>query len=446
MYLLVLQVPIYVQGNDTFVTTDWKRSLLLLRDSLQDKLGEVTVFGPRLPADHESRQPRLEPLGPGDQIRLVPSIDARCQTRQYWGGERRRWSADLKPLVYSARVVHSGLDDVWRPIAFAGYVASVKAGVPTVFVQDTDIALQQRELGATQRGTARLKAEAYSAIYERFCRWGVRHASLSLLKGRALMDRYGPYAKNARRFHDTSHSLQDILSREVVTGRLRARSAGTKSPLRLVYCGRLLMRKGLSESLKVVAAGRRLGASIELDLIGDGPEREALSQEIHHLGLTDCVRFLGTRLYGPSLIEELGKYDGLLFTPVAEDTPRMIFDGYAAGLPVLGYSIPYVQERIAEDRAGVLLPLLNPEEAGRVLAELSAQPDRLRDLGFAALDAAREHASEGWYRRRAEWTFEMLDEFECAAKVVKAVRPSKSNGRAGSANEADDDLTDAHEG
>jgi glycosyltransferase involved in cell wall biosynthesis len=428
MYLVVMQVPIYVQGDETLVTTEWKRSLLLLRDSLEGKLGELTLFAPRLPAEHGPRQQRLEKLGRSEGVRLVPSIDGRSHALEYWKTERRRFAEELAPFIPKARVVHSGLDDVWRPIAFGGYMKCVKAGVPTVFVQDTDIVRQQRELGARLHGAERMKAEVYSRLYERLCRWGVSHASLCLLKGRALMDRYARFAKNVKCFHNTSHSLHDVLPPEVVRERFRDRIDGSGFTLRLVYCGRLLMRKGLDHSVRVIAEARRLGASVELDLIGDGPERAEIAALVESLGLSQVVRFLGTRPYGKPLIKELGKYDALLFTPIAEDTPRMIFDGYAAGLPVLGYSIPYVEECVAEDRAGVLLPLQNPQESGRLISELAKQPERMLQLGFSALQAGRRHACEGWYRQRAEWTFEMLERVgrRSASPLVMPVASGRS--------------------
>jgi hypothetical protein len=85
----------------------------------------------------------------------------------------------------------------------------------------------------------------------------------------------------------------------------------------------------------------------------------------------------------------------------------MIFDGYAAGLPLIGYSIPYVLEREREDNAVVSTPR-DPHGAAAVLAELDRDRPRLAALAKQARTAAQYHAADAWYRRRADWTNEAV--------------------------------------
>jgi glycosyltransferase involved in cell wall biosynthesis len=303
--------------------------------------------------------------------------------------------------------VHAGLDDVYRPIEFEGFRAGLRADKPTLFVQDTDIVVQQRELAAAAGFPGRAKARAYGSIYQRLCRWSVARADLSLLKGSTLMARYARFAKNPKEFHDTSFSSRDIIDNE----RLEARLATLRQPrpLRLVYCGRLAQRKGLHVSLAMLARALTLGAQMQLDIIGSGPERSALDHLASTLGIGNHVNFIGALPYDTALIERLGQYDALLFTPTAEDTPRMIFDGYAAGLPVVASDIAYVQERDRQEGATVLLPRASVETAGEALHQLYRQPERLVELARKARVAATYHCAENWYARRAQWTFEAVE-------------------------------------
>ena len=48
MYLLTIHVPIYVDGERRLVTTEWRRSLELLRDSFEGRFGDVVVLAPSL--------------------------------------------------------------------------------------------------------------------------------------------------------------------------------------------------------------------------------------------------------------------------------------------------------------------------------------------------------------------------------------------------------------
>lgn len=407
MYLLTIHVPIYVQGDQRFVTTEWRRSLELLRDSFSGRFGEVTVLAPSLDVSRATPEQRLEALPADSDIRLVPSVPRDCRAREFWATYRTRWIADIQAQLPAAQVVHSGFCDVYKPFNFAGHLEAVRAGKTTVFVQDTDVVLQQRELSRGGPLPVRARSWAYRNIYERCVRHGVAQADLSLLKGRALNERYGRYAKNPKDFEDTSYLSSEIVSSRLLDARLA--TVRHDRPLRMVYCGRFEERKGVSTSIELVHAARSNGARIELHLIGDGPERDNLVALGEDLGAGEWLHFLGCRTYGPKLLEELSRFDALLFTPRAEDTPRMIFDGYAAGLPLIGFDIDYVRRCAERDGAAVVLPSHDQEGSARTLLDLERRRERLAELSHAALAAASVHAADEWYRRRAEWTFEAFD-------------------------------------
>ncbi len=401
MYLVPIHVPIHVEGERTLLSSDWLRSLRLLRDSLPKSFGALKVIAPSLPADDVSFGQRLEPVGfTSDGIHLVPSFDLRCSAKAYWLRHRRRWIADLEREMKDATVVHAGYDDVYRPIAYEGLVLAWKHAVTSVFVQDTDIPLQMRQLARGMK--QELHARIYGALYDRACLRSVARCDLSLLKGAHLMERYGRAARNPKEFHDTSFARADIVTSACLEKRLATLSANR--PLKLVYCGRFEARKGIDHSLAIVRRARELGANVAFDLIGDGAQRAGLEQIADDPGLRGVVRFLGSRPYGSDLLRDLSGYDALLFTPTAEDTPRMIFDGYAAGLPLVAYDIDYVKERDREEHATVCLRSNEVEISAQTLVRLATNRSELVPLSRAARDAADRHSAESWYERRALWT------------------------------------------
>jgi len=405
MYLVAIHVPIYTRGGERLLATDWKRSLLLLRDSFDGRFGRIQVVAPALDARVEKPDQPLELVQASDDIDLFPSFPLNTRARAFWQSHLHVWRKDIAALVPTADVVHAGFCDVYRPINFMGFLAGLSAHKPTVFVQDTDQVMQVEELSAGKPWKARLEARAYCELYERSVRFGVRRASLSLLKGRALHARYGRYAKNAKNFHDTSYLTSEVVPLPRIEERTADLLRGER-PVRLVYCGRLEARKGLDESIAIVMRARSAGARVTLDIIGDGAERSALERQAQNLGAGDAIKFLGMRVYGPQLLSDLATYDALLFTPIAEDTPRMIFDGYAAGLPLLGYGVEYVREREAEDGAARSVAVRDPAAAAALLCAMDREREQLAKLARRAHEAALYHAADAWYRRRAEWTYE----------------------------------------
>ena len=284
---------------------------------------------------------------------------------------------------------------------------------PTIFVQDTDIAHQSRQLPGSFG--AKLQRRIYARLYERACRKSVRVADLSLLKGNRLMEKYGAGARWAQKFHDTSHSERSVVRADKLEERLVRSEAG---PLRLVYMGRFVFRKGVDHGIDIVHRARKLGADVVLDLIGDGPDRAKPEAQVDRLGLNGHVRFPGQQTYGPEFLEKLSEsYDALLFTPLAEDTPRMIFDGYAAGLPLFAYGIDYCQERAKEEGATLLLPAGDPDGAAKAVTEFALhRRERLPALSRKAREAGQEHSAENWYRKRTEWTIEAIRRHQSAPR------------------------------
>jgi glycosyltransferase involved in cell wall biosynthesis len=404
-YCIAIHVPLYTEGTRCYVASEWARALLLLRDSFDGRFDRFVVVAPQRPLAR-AKGAVLEPLGvDGDGFEPRPSLDLDRGKRDYWlGGGRLRWQHDVKAALADAEIGHMGLGDLYRPINLDALRLSLAHPVTTVFVRDTDEVTKMQDLmaaGLMRRGPDRA---LYLWVYQRTMRSAVAAADLSLLKGRALFDRYAAKARNPKCFQDTSYRSSEIVPVERIERRLADRRPDT--PLRLVYCGRLVDRKGCDRSIEIVASARAAGAAVTLDFIGDGDQRVRLEQQVAAAQVGGAIRFLGERPYGPELLSALADYDGLLFSPRSEDTPRMIFDGYAAGLPLIASDIPYVRERAAEEGATLMLPAGDVAGSATLVSALASDRGRLAALTRAAHRAAGDNASDVWYRRRADWTLE----------------------------------------
>jgi glycosyltransferase involved in cell wall biosynthesis len=398
MYVLATHIPVYVDGEAFFTDASWLADVLLARDWLARAFGGLVLVAPSLPLrDYDGSALRLEEIGGEDGICVVPSFDHRCRAREFWLRQRRQWVADLRRELRGARVLHSSASgDLYRPLAFIAHRAGVRAGVTTVFVgPDMDLHVS---LG---RGS---RARAYCALFDMLMRDAMASADLALLKEGCVYRRYAGIARNPRSFCHSMHSAGDVIAAE----RLEARLAdlAPDRPLRAAYAGRFESRKGLRDALAAVALARRGGASVTLELYGTGPEAAGLQRLARALGVDDIVHFHGVVPYGPTLFEALARCDFLLFMPTQEDTPRMLFDAMACGLPLLGTRVPFLEQRVAADRIGELVPIGDQRGAADWLCRFQREPGLLKALARAARAAGVLHARENWYHRRAQWTLE----------------------------------------
>ncbi len=407
MYLIPITVPIYLDGTRKLIATDWKRALELLRDSHGGRYGPLCVMAPHLPAAQADQMLEAASLD-ADDIELVPAFDDHVRLRAYWqGGAHRDAMAALRSRLPTVKLVHGTAEDPFRSFCWSAFMAAAGDDIPSVFVQDQDVVSVVRELHRHSGIKQRLKAELHARLQEHHCRRAIAAAGVSFLKGRGTMLRYRPYSRHIEPVEDTSYRSSEIVSRSDVDARLHTLLHSAR-PLRFGFCGRLVDIKGVDRSLSIVARARQAGANVALDIVGSGPDEALLKQRAADLALGDAVTFVGGMPYGPALLRRLAQCDALLFNPRMEETPRMIFDGYAAGLPLVAGGIDYVHERAAADHAAIVLPRDDDDEAVARVVALDHDRASLVPLTQHALAAAQHHAADSWYARRARWTAEMV--------------------------------------
>lgn len=165
----------------------------------------------------------------------------------------------------------------------------------------------------------------------------------------------------------------------------------------LLFVGRLVERKGVAVLLDALA---RMGAARPpLDVVGDGPGREALEARARALGIADTVRFHGT-VPAPVLARHLARC-GALVLPAVVDAKRdteglgvVLLEALACGRPVIASAAGGITDIVRDDDTGVLVP---PGDAGALaaaIAALRADPARARRLA----ESGRRHvaASFSW--------------------------------------------------
>jgi glycosyltransferase involved in cell wall biosynthesis len=418
MYLIPITVPIYCEGGRNLIASDWFRALELLRDSLEGRYGHLCVAAPWLPLA-DSEQVAREPHIKHDGIELMPLFDNRVRMRGYWAGVHRQVVSKMKARFDQVRVMHGTVEESLRPYCYATFMGAAAKGIPSVFVQDQDVAAVIRELHRGDSLKMRAVAELSALTHEYQCRRAITVAGVSFLKGRTTMQRYRKYSADIYQIDDTSYLSSEIVDRGVVDQRL-ASLLNTERPLRFVFCGRLVHIKGVDRSLRIVHMARAAGARVTLDIIGGGPQESELREQARQLGLgEEVVRFFGAMDYGPDLLQRLALCDAMLFNPRMQETPRMIFDGYASGLPMVAGDIEYVRERIYNDAAGIELPRDDEIEAASRIVALDRDRSSLVPLTHAALRAAAHHAADAWYARRASWTHEMVERYERQGRAAR---------------------------
>lgn len=174
-----------------------------------------------------------------------------------------------------------------------------------------------------------------------------------------------------------------------VVQRVERQQAG---PLRLLFVGRLVEKKGLHVLLDAL---RLLQADAALTVVGDGPLRAGLERRAEGLP----VRFVGQlgrralrQAYAdadvvvvPSVRAASGDQDGL---------PVVLLEAMGTGCAVVASDLAGLDEAVRDGVDGVLSPPGDARRLAQALDTLSADPERRAELGRAARERAAHFSVE----------------------------------------------------
>ncbi len=163
--------------------------------------------------------------------------------------------------------------------------------------------------------------------------------------------------------------------------------------LRIVSIGRLIEFKGFQHLVAATDILKKQGIAIEVRIIGEGPSRMELQQQISTLDLTSSIQLLGVRSQEqiktelaaahvfvlPSIVDQKGASDIL---------PTVITEAMACCLPVVSTRVAGIPEMVKHEETGILVEPMDNQSLASALARLAAEPETRTRMGIAG----RRHA------------------------------------------------------
>jgi glycosyltransferase involved in cell wall biosynthesis len=163
-------------------------------------------------------------------------------------------------------------------------------------------------------------------------------------------------------------------------------------PLRLVFVGGLRPQKGVDLLLEAVGAARGQGVDLALDLVGDGPDRDALQAQAARLGLDDITHFHGV-LDAAAVADRLQNAHVLVLPSRWEGMANVALEAMAAGRPVIVSRCGGV-DRFVEPYTGWTVDIDDREAlTAAIVAAAGLAPAVLEAMGQAAFDLVRREFS-----------------------------------------------------
>ena len=163
----------------------------------------------------------------------------------------------------------------------------------------------------------------------------------------------------------------------------------TDGRLAIVSCGQLERYKGMHILIDACAELRARGTALECWIVGEGPRRAQLQNQIDRLGLSNDVHLTGARPHAEvaallrradvfALSSELGGNSGR-----RDVIANVIVEAMAAGLPVVASRIPGVEELVEDGVSGCLVRPNRADELATAIQRLANHPEDRARFGQA---------------------------------------------------------------
>ncbi len=169
--------------------------------------------------------------------------------------------------------------------------------------------------------------------------------------------------------------------------------------IELLFVGRFVKQKGLDVLLGALGT-LHSDLNWRLTLVGDGPELKSLKMLANDLGIASKTTFKPWT-DKKSLADIYGGADIFLLPSRDEGMSNVLLEAMAAGLPVIGTTVPGTTEVIRDQIDGVIVPPENIDTLAAAVAELIQDERRREILGRAA--RARVESTYSWSKSAAQW-------------------------------------------
>lgn len=152
----------------------------------------------------------------------------------------------------------------------------------------------------------------------------------------------------------------------------------------ILFVGALYKSKGVDRLLGAFSEIHRRVKNVNLEIVGDGPEKHGLMEYARRLGIMPAVKFRG--LLDPVGLRSAYVNSRMLVLPsvVKENCPLVVLEAMAAGRPVVASRIGGIPELVRDGETGILIPHNNDEFLADALMQLLEDKelaDRMGSMG-----------------------------------------------------------------
>ncbi|WP_218932825.1 glycosyltransferase family 4 protein [Roseimaritima multifibrata] len=163
-----------------------------------------------------------------------------------------------------------------------------------------------------------------------------------------------------------------------------------RSHIRFLSVGRLCPEKGFVLMVRAVAELKKMGVSVSLTIVGDGPSRRDIEEEINRHQLSKSVQLVGWKS-NDEVRSMLCKSAVFVLPSFAEGLPVVIMEAFASGCAVIATRIAGIPELVFDGKNGWIVEPGDVRSLTKAMQEASTtSSSELLAMGMAGRRKVQE--------------------------------------------------------
>ncbi len=394
-YTLFIHIPVCIDGPNVLTDPLWAKDLALHLEYIEDfKLCCPVETASQTPAHYV----RVKGLTSEDVIGLQRDFGYRSVLRNI--------VPNFLSVARAARktsIAHSGGAGWAFPLAFYLLPLSFLMRFEWIMVIESSFWMKPENRTPTLRETLR------HAVYKSLLGRCLRRAKARIF----TTDGYRQFFSIPEENSLINPAIWIDADQMISDTEQKIRLAGLSGPeTRLLFPARLVPDKGCDTILQAIercdAELINCDTALHIDIIGDGPLRPEIEAFVTgHTGPVS-VRLLDTVEYGKAFFTLLRDYHAVLLANKQHEQPRVVFDAFSQGVPVISSDTMGVTEISVHEQTALHYPVNNSAALAEQILTFAHDP-ALRDrLAQAALLTARGRSHDAMHQTRLAFLHQTL--------------------------------------
>ena len=323
-------------------------------------------------------------LGPGGSERQLLYLLENMDRRRYspevvvWSYEKDiPYVSQLRALGIPLHPISSTSSRIGKLMALRQIIRRTRPALIHSYSSYTNLAAwwaalgtKTQAIGAVRSGLLEAKKETGPLLAKLNSRWP-RYQVFNNLAAAKM-------ARDSSRYFTPKHLV--VVRNGIDLKRFRPLPPASRKRTHIAGVGTLLPVKRWDRLLRAAGMLRQQGYDFLVRIVGDGPLRTLLRQEVIRLGLTGCVEFLGYKEDIPALLADA---TFVVHTSDSEGCPNAIMEAMACGRAAVATDVGDIPALIENEKTGFVVPRENEAMLAKRMATLIADRELCCVMGRA---------------------------------------------------------------